>query len=97
VDSTKEGEFTNRKPAISSIRRNLQRAYLKRMSQLALGQTSAPDDCQTVAYAELGNLKSRIDKLVGGDVKLDTYSKAHLQETSARIAKVMDARMTVSP
>jgi hypothetical protein len=50
-----------------------------------------------VAYAELGNLKSRIDKLVGGDVKLDTYSKAHLQETSARIAKLMDARMTISP
>jgi hypothetical protein len=97
VDSTKEGEFTNRKPAISSVRRNLQRTYLRRMSQLALGQTSAPEDCQTVAYAELGNLKSRIDKLIGGDVKLDSYSKAHLQETSARIAKLMDARMTVSP
>jgi hypothetical protein len=30
-------------------------------------------------------------------VKLDSYTKAHLQETSARIAKVMDARMLVSP
>ena len=40
VDTTKEGEFTNRKPAISSLRRNLQRAYLRRMSQLALGETS---------------------------------------------------------
>ena len=39
VDTVKEGEFTNRKPAISSLRRNLQRAYLRRMSQLALGQT----------------------------------------------------------
>jgi hypothetical protein len=97
MDSTKEGEFTNRKPAISSLRRNLQRTYLKRLSQLAMGQTSAPQDCQTVAYAELGSLKTRIDSLVNGQVKLDSYSKAHLQETSARIAKVMDARMFVSP
>jgi hypothetical protein len=97
VDSTKEGEFTNRKPAISSLRRNLQRTYLRRLSQLAMGQTSAPQDCQTIAYAELGGLKTRIDSLVNGQVKLDSYSKAHLQETSARIAKVMDARMFVSP
>jgi hypothetical protein len=97
VDSTKEGEFTNRKPAISSLRRNLQRAYLRRISQITLGETSAPEDCQTVAFAELGGLKTRIDSLVNGQVKLDSYSKAHLQETSARIAKVLDARMLVSP
>jgi hypothetical protein len=97
VDSVKEGEFTNRKPAISSLRRNLQRAYLRRISQLALGQTAAPADCQTVAYGELGKLKSRVDSVLNGQVKLDAYSQNHLQETSARIAKVMDARMTVSP
>lgn len=97
VDSTKEGEFTNRKPAISSLRRNLQRSYLRRLSQIALGETSAPEDCATIAYAELGGLKTRIDSLVNGQVKLDSYSKAHLQETSARIAKVLDAKMLVSP
>jgi hypothetical protein len=97
VDSTKEGEYTNRKPAISSIRRNLQRAYLRRMAHLALGNTSAPEDCQTVAYAELGSLKKRIDSLTSGQTKLDSYSKAHLEETSARIAKVLDSKMFVSP
>lgn len=97
VESTKEGEYTNRKPAISSLRRNLQRAHLRRMSQLALGNTSAPEDCQTVAYAELGSLKKRIDSLVNGQTKLDSYSKAHLEETSARIAKVLDSQMFVSP
>ena len=97
VDTVKEGEFTNRKPAISSLRRNLQRAYLRRLSQLALGQTGAPADCQTVAFAELGKLKSRIDSELSGQVKLDAYTKDHLQETSARIAKVIDARMLVSP
>ncbi|HEX4413359.1 MAG TPA: zinc-dependent metalloprotease, partial [Lacipirellulaceae bacterium] len=97
VDSTKEGEYTNRKPAISSLRRNLQRSYLRRVSQLAMGETFAPQDCQTVAYAELGKLKTRIDSLVNGQVKLDSYSKDHLQETSTRIAKVLDARMLTSP
>jgi hypothetical protein len=97
VDTVKDGDFTNRKPAISSIRRNLQRSYLRRMSQLALGQTSAPEDCQTVAFAELTRLKSRIDSMLTGEAKLDSYSRAHLEETSARITKVLDARMLVSP
>ena len=97
VDTVKEGEFTNRKPAISSLRRNLQRAYLRRMSQLALGQTTAPEDCQTVAFAELGRLKTRIDSMLAGEAKLDSYTRAHLEETSARITKVVDARMLVSP
>jgi len=97
VDTVKEGEFTNRKPAISSIRRNLQRNYLRRMSQLALGQTMAPADCQTVAFSELGRLKTRIDSLLAGEAKLDSYTRGHLEETSARITKVVDARMLVSP
>jgi hypothetical protein len=97
VDSVKEGEFTNRKPAISSLRRNLQRSYLRRMSQLALGHTMAPEDCQTVAFAELGRLKSRIDALLTGQAKLDSYTRSHLEETSARITKVVDARMLVAP
>ena len=87
------GEFTNRKPAISSLRRNLQRIYLKRVSQMALGDSDAPQDCQTVAYAELKALSERINKLLTSGVKLDDYTRDHLQETSARIAKVLDARM----
>jgi hypothetical protein len=97
VDTIEEGEFTNRKPAVSSLRRNLQRKYLQRMSQLALGQTVAPADCQTIAFAELGRLKTRIDSLLAGEVKLDSYTRAHLEETSARITKVVDARMLVAP
>ena len=100
VDTTKEGEFTNRKPAISSLRRNLQRDYLRRISELAMGETSAPADCQTVAYAELGKLKKRIDSLVDGQVKLDSYSKAHLQETSGadfQGARRADVHIAVIP
>lgn len=97
TENIASGDFTDRKPAISSLRRNLQRAYLQRLSRLALGQTAAPEDCETIAFAELAALQERIDTMLDGDVELDAYSQAHLEESSARIAKVLDARMLVSP
>lgn len=83
------GEFTNRKPLVSSLRRNLQRSYLSRLAKLALDRTSAPDDCQTLAYAELSDLKSEIDLLLEDEPELDRYSEAHLREASDRIEKVL--------
>ena len=96
VDEMPEGEFSNRKPAISSLRRNLQRVYLSELSNLAMGRTSAPDDCQTVAYAQLSDLKQRMEKALEGDGELDAYSRAHLQESASRIEKVLDARFTLT-
>ncbi|MDZ4818662.1 MAG: zinc-dependent metalloprotease [Planctomycetota bacterium] len=90
------GDYTERKPAISSLRRNLQRSYLQQLSQLAMGETSAPADCQSVALAELKDLQERINKLTAGNVKLDTYTKAHLAESSSRIGKVVEAKLNLS-
>jgi hypothetical protein len=95
VDKLEGSDFTNRKPAISSLRRNLQRVYLAKLSNLALGNTAAPEDCSTIAYAELKALQERINKLVASDVKLDDYSKAHLTESSARIGKVLDSHLQI--
>ena len=81
---------------ISSLRRNLQRIYLQRLSQIAMGNSGAPPDVQAVSFAELKSLKEKIDKLLAGNVNFDTYTKAHLQESSNRIAKVLDARLTLS-
>ena len=96
LEDVKDGEYTNRKPAISSARRNLQRTFLQRLSNMAMGNTFAPQDCQTVAYAELGAVNGRINKLLESKVKLDSYTRAHLSESSARIEKVLDARLTLS-
>ncbi|MBI3837053.1 MAG: zinc-dependent metalloprotease [Planctomycetia bacterium] len=95
VDKMPQGEFTNRKPAISSLRRNLQRAYLKRLSTVAMGNSGAPQDCQTVAFSELTGLEGRINDVLKGNPKLDTYSRAHLEETASRIHKVLDARLNL--
>jgi Met-zincin/Domain of unknown function (DUF5117)/Domain of unknown function (DUF5118) len=110
VDSVQGGEFTNRKPAISSLRRNLQREYLSRLSKLAMGDSQvfmpgtghridvigAPEDCQTVAFAELKSLQERMNKLLASNVKLDDYTRDHLTESAARIGKVLDARLQLS-
>ena len=92
-----KGEFTNRNPGISSLRRNLQRIYLKELAQIAMGDTGAPQDTQTVAYAELASLQENIKKaLANGEAKLDPYTKAHLTETSSRITKVLEADLQLS-
>jgi hypothetical protein len=96
VDKVQGGQYTERKPAVSSLRRNLQRIYLQRMSDLAMGNGGAPPDCQSVAYAELKSLREKIDKLLTGNASLDTYTKAHLQESSNRIGKVLDARLNLA-
>ena len=98
VDGLKEAEYSNRKPAVTSLRRNLQRYYLKKLSTMALGQTTgAPEDCQTIAYAELSSLRGRINGLLNrNNLKLDSYSRAHLMESAERIQKVLDSRVTVS-
>jgi uncharacterized membrane protein YheB (UPF0754 family) len=93
TEKLEQGEFTNRKPAINSLRRSLQRRYFERLAHLAMGNVSAPDDCQTVAYAELESLAARINQVLAGRARLDTYSRAHLKETAARIQKVLDARL----
>ena len=97
LDEIKEGEFTNRKPAIHSLRRNLQRNYLEQLSSLALGNTPAPRDCQAVAAAQLKEIDARVKNLLKRNkVKLDTYSKVHLDEVSSRIQKVLDARISLA-
>ncbi len=93
TENLKPGDYTNRKPAISSLRRNLQRSYLKQLAHIAMGDTASPQDCQTVAYADLESLQGRINKLLGGSIKLDDYTRAHLLETTNRIAKVTEARL----
>jgi hypothetical protein len=91
LESVKDGDFTDRKPAISSLRRNLQREYLRMLSYIAMGNTAAPDDCQTIAFAELSELEARIGQMLKSNMKLDNYSRAHLQESASRISKVLNA------
>lgn len=93
LDGIKDGKYTNRKPAISALRRSLQRHYLERLSNLAMGNVPSPEDAQTLAYSELTSLESRLNQVLNGKAQLDAYTRAHLKESAARIRKVLDARL----
>jgi hypothetical protein len=93
LDKLQQGEFTARKPAIGSLRRPLQRRYLEQLGNLAMGNTSAPEDSQTLAYVQLEQILGKINGVLAGKAKLDPYSYAHLKESSTRIQKILDARL----
>ena len=95
VDNLEGGEYTNRKPGITSLRRNLQRIYLRKLSNIALGRTGTPEDCQTIAYVQISELADRMEKLLNSNVTLDSYSRAHLKESATRIRKVVDAKLSI--
>ncbi len=83
--------FTVRTPAISSLRRNLQREHLQRMLDLALqkGTSSSTRTIALLARMTLENLSKSID--AGLDEDLDAYTRSHLADAKARIAKALDA------
>ncbi|MCA9187376.1 MAG: zinc-dependent metalloprotease [Pirellulaceae bacterium] len=91
-----KGEFSDRNPAVASVRRNLQRDYLQRLGWLAMGETAAPPDCQTVAFYELKELEKKMRKTLESTPNLDLYTKAHLEETASRIEKIIDAKLNLS-
>ena len=106
LDGLKPGTYTNRKPAVSSLRRNLQRSYVRRLSNIAVGpqptagggmsSSSVPDDCQTLAFAKLREIREKIIKALKADPKLDEYTKNHLIETDERIRRVLEMQLTTA-
>jgi hypothetical protein len=99
LDGSTSGSFTARKPMISSLRRNLQREHVDRLIDLSLkglGSGAASKPVQTLATAELRELKGKLDKFKDAS-GLDPYSKSHLQEALVRVSKVLDANYIYNP
>ncbi len=96
IESTPASGYTNRKPYISSLRRNLQREYLDRLIDLSMPGTvrgAAGKPISNLATAKLRDIRERIKRVVDSDAasRVDDYSKAHLAEAGLRIDKVLDA------
>jgi hypothetical protein len=88
---TKPG--TDLEPLISSFRRGLQREHVKSLINIALRPApGTPEDARTLAWFNLKRLDRRIDDLLKKqDKKLDEYTRAHLEESQARIRKALEA------
>lgn len=78
---------------VSGMRRELQRSYIEAMRQLSIGEVPRlPADARSVARAQLTSTKRKLDaRLAAGG--LDSYTRAHYAESSARIARILDAQL----
>ncbi len=98
LDADCPDDRNDRKPMISSLRRNLQREHMQRLLDLILetsDDTAAYKPISNLARMELRGLVDQIDKRLKkcGD-KMDAYSKAHLVETKDRIERALEAGYT---
>lgn len=80
--------------SISSIRRSLQRSYLNQLTSMVLRTVNVPEDARTLAWYRLRQLQGSLNGTLrrhGGE--MNTYTKAHLEETRSRIRKALDAQL----
>ena len=91
------GDYTDRKPYVSSFRRGLQRMALKDFGALVTRGYGYPEDARTLARMHLTDLDDKLGELLGNDkVKLDDYSRAHLLDCRQRIQQVLKAELQVN-
>ena len=83
-------------PRIDSFRRALQREHLKRLIDLVTRPPQdAPEDAATMARANLTEILGKIDTTLRGPAgaSMEAGTRAHLQETRARIEAALSASM----
>ncbi|TWT99003.1 zinc-dependent metalloprotease [Neorhodopirellula pilleata] len=98
LDEACPDDRNDRKPMISSLRRNLQREHLQRLVDLILEdapRTAAYHPISNLARMQLRTLGERMESTLSkcGE-KMDAYSKAHLTESKERIARALEAGYT---
>jgi hypothetical protein len=79
---------------IVSLRRNLQREHLKTLSRLALrSYAGIPEDATSLARASLTRIAEDTDNKLKDPRFTDATSRAHLEETRARIRATLEAQI----
>jgi hypothetical protein len=93
LDNLPNGEFTVRKPAISSLRRNLQTEFIERLFDLGGEREGA------AAMKPIANLSVLMLKKLKGTLEtaceqenLDDYTVAHLEDSLQRVTKWLDSQ-----
>lgn len=83
------------------VRRNLQRAHIKSLSNLALGKVrSAPADGKALARSHLRRISNRISEILkaadNDKMKTNEMTHVHLSEIRIQIGKILNAEMGVN-
>src|SRR5581483_7668619 len=99
LDANAQGPYTTRKPMISTVRRNLQRSYVKLLIDTSIEKDGpTPTIARTLVWHRLKGLKAKLEgALKALEGKLYPYTAAHLDESRTRIGKALDASFTLNP
>jgi hypothetical protein len=89
-------KYTDRKPFVSSLRRNLQREYLELLIDLTrsdYSDTSAYKPIANLVFEKLRQIKADIERVqtTAGD-NLDPYTKAHFDDARLQIEKALESQ-----
>lgn len=101
LDSKAEGAFTDRKPMISSLRRNLQREHIERLIDLTLPGGASGAAGRAISSLSAEQLRGIVKKIEAAQAaaadKHDAYTTAHLAQVKERITKALDADYILNP
>ncbi|MBI4242720.1 MAG: zinc-dependent metalloprotease [Planctomycetes bacterium] len=87
-------EVTGKAKNVNSFRRNLQRVHLDILSRYVLAPSgSIPEDARSLARFHLTKILDSVDNALA-NADLNDATKAHLTESRAKIAKVLEAIIT---
>ncbi len=78
---------------INSFRRNLQRIYIDKLSDILLSK-NYPGDAKSLSRYELEKIYKKIDIALKHG-KIDLYTKAHLKEIREKIKRVLEASISI--
>jgi hypothetical protein len=115
LESLPDAKDKAAKVAFSTVRRNLQREYLRRLSNMVIGDkpnpygdmfgyiiiigganSSVPADARALARLHLKEIAGRIGVVLETrSANLDDTTRAHLEESKHRIAKVLEANLDI--
>lgn len=82
---------------MSIVRRNLQRDYVKNLGGIVLTGGGAPPDVRSLARLHLKEIDAKAQSLLNNKaVTLDDTTRAHLEESREKIAKVLSASLSAT-
>lgn len=101
LDAKAEGQFSPRKPMISSLRRNLQREHVERLIDLTLPGGASGAAGRAISSLSAEQLRGIVKKIEAAQAasadKHDAYTTAHLAQVKERITKALDADYILNP
>jgi len=90
-----DGEWSNRRPMISSMKRNLQAEMTDRLVDLSTGRVRMFRTIRTLALHHTRRLHKQIGAILQSKSKLDTYTLAHLEDMHERLGNALEIVYTM--